>query len=312
MADENTQVDDALSPSIREAALAAMEAAGVPTAGEWDTEDEQSTDQALEDQTPQDDPASSDEAVTGDQEPENTDTPPASEDDEVPTEYFGLDLSDLPSEKRQEIIDRFKEQDSYIQSIQRAKAEEDRKNQQPPEAEVEPEMPSDDEIMEMLGYDPEDPMYDVKKEVALPMAKMVLNQTAIVQQMAEERQIAEFEAHWDSTLDALEATHGKLPISRDELIDIAIENNIFDPADAYARVYLQGRAAVSKDVEAFKAEAAKIAADKAKPKPPSTTRPRSATTEPTAPSENLTPREAAIKAAKDMGLDWKDTLSSVT
>ena len=310
MADEPTQTDEALSPSIREAALAAFEAAGVPTDGEWEL-DEQGNPilpQAQEPNEPEATPAVADEPLTGDEAP--TEVPSAEED--LPTEYFGLDLSEIPSEKRQEILDRFKEQDRYIQSIQRNKAEEERTQQQPPEAEAEPEMPSDDEIMSMLGYDPDDEMYEVKKEVALPMAKMVLQQTAIVQQMAEERQVAEFENQWNTTLDQLEATHGKLPISRDELIDIAIENNIFDPADAYARVYLQGRAAVSKDVEAFKAEALRQAQEKAKPKPPATTRPVAGETDPIQPSENLTPREAALKAMKDTGFDWKDTLSSVT
>jgi hypothetical protein len=292
--------------SIREAALAAIEKAGL-TDSNWPTDDGTGNDPEA-----QPDP----EAVAPETEPEAPETPAApvapASDDEVPTEYFGVDLSGLPAEARQTIIDAYKAQDRYIQSLQQNKGTEPAQAPQPVAApEPEAAEPSDDDIMAALGVSPDDEMYEVKKELMLPMAKQTLQMQAAMEEMVEAQQVQKFEAHWNSTLDQLEQDHGKLPVSREELLSIAVANNIFDPADAYARVYLSGRANMNAEVEKFKAQA-KAAAEEKKQRPPSTVPPRSEEVVPATKPELLDPKAAMRQAAKDLGMDLGKTLDSMS
>lgn len=303
MGDEVTTDD-----SVREAALAAMKEQGI-TAENWPTD---TGEEVIEPEVEGEEEAKPDAtAAPEEKDPETSPSPseeaPARADDDVPTEYFGVDLSDLPSEKRADIIARFKEQDRYVQSVQRKAAELEKQVATPQaEPEPEPEPLSDDAIMEWFGVSPDDEMYDVKKEMMLPIAKRQYQNELAVQQMMEEQQAKEFASHWNSTLDQLEADHGKLPISRDELIDIALENNIFDPVDAYARVHLSGRKTFAAEVEKFKTEAKEAAK-----KPPATQRPRATEATSAEPPELIDPKEAAKRAAKKLGFDWGDALSNI-
>jgi hypothetical protein len=304
-----TEAHPEAEASIREAALAAIEKAGL-TSDNWPTDD--GTGDLPEAQP--DDP----EVVAPEAEPEDPETPAApvapASDDEVPTEYFGVDLSGLPAEARQTIIDAYKAQDRYIQSLQQDKGKDPSTAQAPPPvAAPEPEAaePSDDDIMAALGVSPDDEMYEVKKELMLPMAKQTLQMQAAMEEMVEAQQVQKFEAHWNSTLDQLEQDHGKLPVSREELLSIAVANNIFDPADAYARVYLSGRANMNAEVEKFKAQA-KAAAEEKKQRPPSTVPPRSEEVVPATKPELLDPKAAMRQAAKDLGMDLGKTLDSMS
>jgi hypothetical protein len=292
--------------SIREAALAAIEKAGL-TDSNWPTDDGTGNDPEA-----QPDP----EAVAPETEPEAPETPAApvapASDDEVPTEYFGVDLSGLPAEARQTIIDAYKAQDRYIQSLQQNKGTEPAQAPQPVAApEPEAAEPSDDDIMAALGVSPDDEMYEVKKELMLPMAKQTLQMQAAMEEMVEAQQVQKFEAHWNATLDQLEQDHGKLPVSREELLSIAVANNIFDPADAYARVYLSGRSSMNAEVEKFKAQAL-AAAEEKKQRPPSTVPPRSEEVIPAVKPDLLDPKASMREAAKKLGIDLGKTLDSMS
>lgn len=308
--DDVSEMDD----SVRAAALAAMAEQGL-TEDNWPDLDEQSDAPSAEDQPEEPAPAAGDEETAEDEpEPEDDAEATAIAEEDVPTEYFGVDLSDLPPEKRQEIIDGFKERDGIIQSVQRRNAELE-KGKEGEEASEEPQALDDDALMGELGYDPDDPMYDVKKEVALPLARQLESLVGVVGQMYQERQAEQFESHWNSTLDALESEHGSLPISRDELVDIAIKEQIFDPVDAFNRVAMSGRKTVQDAAAAWRAEAEKAppkAPAKPRPKPPSTSRPNAANAAPSEPTELLDPTQAAMKAAEDAGLDWGTVLRSNT
>jgi hypothetical protein len=300
--------DEQFEATVREAALKAMADMDI-SADNWPTEETQepTAPEVPEEPEVEDSPAESDEAVQGDDDDPDEDDPeaPAGAEDDVPTEYFGLDLSELPSEKRAEIIANFEKQDRFVQSVQRRAAELEKQLQDPkPEAEEpEPEPLTDDDIMAALGVSPDDATYDLKKEMLLPLAKPLIELRQQQEAMIEAQQIAAFEEHWTSTLDELEAEHGHLPVSREELVQIAYENNIYDPVAAYAQVHLHGRKALSAEVEKFKADA-----KKSRKKPPSTTRPRSEETKPVTPPELMDPVQAAMAAAKSTGLDWAEAL----
>jgi hypothetical protein len=291
--------DPLTDDSVRAAAIKAMHDAGL-TAENWPSDEDTGTPPEVtpEDETPTPEPAPGTEAGQGD--------------DDVPTEYFGIDLSDLPSEKRLEVINRFKEQDRYVQSVQQKAAELEKRAQNPPqEAPVEEETPlTDDDIMAAFGVSPDDPMYEVKKEMILPTAKEVFTLKSEMQSFMEDQRVAQFEQYWNTTLDQLEQDHGKLPITREELLQLAVDNNIYDPMDAYARVHLSGRKTLQNEVERFKADALK-AANERKAKPPATQHPRSSETVSVEKPELLDPKAAAKAAAEKLGFDWGKTLDSM-
>jgi hypothetical protein len=173
---------------------------------------------------------------------------------------MGLDLSEVPVEKRKEIIDRFKEQDRYAnREHQRAKELEKQLESQEPDSppvqeEPEPEL-SDEDLLAALGYDKDDPMFEVKAEVALPLAKEVVKMRQALQTIVQERMLDQFEANWNSTLDSLEGRHGKLPIGRDELLEFAADNNIDDAETAYLKYMTPRKQQISDEVAKAKAEA---------------------------------------------------------
>lgn len=300
-----------MADPVRDAALAAMNEHGFDPEAEklWDEGDtsevsEADTEDEPEDDSEQPDDSEAAEEVDGtpDDEEDEDFTESDEDSEEVPTEYFGVDLSDLPPEKRQTVIDAFKERDA---EIQRAKREAASKDDDDEEDEGEYEMPSDEELMQFLGYDPEDPLYEVKAETALPIAKRMLQQEMALAEILQEREVDRFEQYWTSSIDQLEADHN-IEVDRDELLDFAIENKIPDPVDAYSRFVLRGRKTVSNEAEKARAEAAKRVRERKKAA--TTTRPRNADTKPKKPPVGLSPEEAARRAAKELGMDWGKAL----
>lgn len=163
--------------------------------------------------------------------------------DDTPLSYMGIDLSDLPPEKRQSVIDAVKEQDKFLNRVLQRNAElEKQAAEQPTQPQVEApapepvEPPTDEQLMALLGYSPEDPMYDVKSEVALPLVKKLVEVSQTVDTLQEEREVEKATQYWNETLDGLETEYGDLPCSRDELLDFAIEHAIYDPVSAYHQV----------------------------------------------------------------------------
>ena len=222
--------------------------------------------------------------------------------EDVPTEYYGLDLSDLPPEARLTVINRLKDQDKLIQQEKRKNAELAREEQQ--SAEDQPELTSDD-IMEALGYSRDDPMYDVKAEVAGPLAQRLIAMETAFSQFVQQEQLERLASHWDGTLDYMEGEYGKLPMTREEVFEYAADNGIMDPQDAYNRIAVPGRKRMSAEVEKAKAEALRnVKAGLATPRPSTGD---AGSSEPTG---NLSPREAAIMAAKQTGIDWGDALKA--
>ena len=224
----------------------------------------------------------------------------ASEGTEVPTEYFGLDLSDLSPESRQSVITRLKEQDKLIQQEKRTNAELAKAEE--PAAQDTPE-PTVDDIMEALGYDKGDPMYDVKAEVAGPLAQRLVQMEAAFSQFVQAQQLEKLADHWDGTLDYMESEYGKLPMDREEVYEYAADNGISDPRDAYNRIAVPGRKRMSAEAEKARAEALRNAK-----RGIGTPRPTTGDAGPSEPEGRLSPRESMILAAKQTGIDWGDAL----
>ena len=299
-----------MTDAVREAALAAMQEHGFdPNSEKLFTEPNAypEADEVQDDDEDFDDEDADSEAEeevdgTADVDDEGDVTDDESED--VPTEYFGVDLSDLPPDKRASVIAALKERDAEIQRVQRTAAQ----RQEADEDEGEWEMPSDEELMQHLGYDPDDPLYEVKAETALPIAKQMLQMQAALGEILQEREVDRFEGYWTSSIDQLESDHG-VEVDRDALLDYAIEHQIPDPVDAFSRYVLAGRKAVSNEAAKARAEAQRKVRERKKAA--STSRPRGTNgdTKPKKPPVGLSPEEAARLAAKELGMDWGTALN---
>lgn len=339
MADTPVPPPSTSTDSVREAFKAAMEANNVS--------DEQFSEMAsrnpILDMIPGNQPVAEEEEEEVVEEPtpsitqeesdpppdEGEEAPPAGtessvDDDSIPVKYFEVHLTvdgtaegdPLPADVRKSIIDSLKGRDREIQAAKREAAEARNAKPDPePEPEPEPAQVDDDQLMEAFGYDKDDPMYDVKKEVAAPLLRQTAQLSNAVQQLLLEQQAEKFEAYWNSTLDDLEGQYGELsPLDiesdappREQLLDWAIENEVFDPTDAYNRVMVPAKSLISKEAEKRRASAAE--ALKTKKKPAGTTRPKGGGGGEQKPTEPMSPKEAAEAAAKQLGADWATALS---
>jgi len=249
--------------------------------------------------------------------PQGTEAPPPATGDEPPNEYFGVDLSDLPAETRSTIIAELKERDKFVNKVLQENAELKKEQpapteQAPPSPPAEPEQ-TDEEILAMLGYDKNDPLFEVKSEVALPLAKALLSIEGRVEAMQQEQVVQETLDYWNSSLDELEAEYGKLPVDRDAVFAFAAENQVFDPIAAYHRISAPARkqltdaATVARQKVMEDLKARKEAAG-------GTVRPGSSvsTEEKEIQARNLreATKLAAAQAAQESGISWDDALEN--
>lgn len=238
---------------------------------------------------------------TPDEEEEEAQDPEEAQADEPPTEYMGIDLSGIDSDRRAEIIADLKENDKFIQRLIQekkdleAKVASGEKPDEPQTQEVD-EPPTDEEILTAMGLDPEDPL----AELQLPMARKLYESQVQLQEMQQVMQAQAFYDHFNTVLDQLEASEGKLPaeITRDDILDFMAENDIADPQDAYYRVAAPIKARLATSLSQEREEAKRQAKKRiSTPKVPSEP------TESKAPDKLLTPREAAMAALKEAGVD---------
>lgn len=186
---------------------------------------------------------------------------------EVPDSYFGVDLSDIPVEKRSDIVRELQERDERIRSemqrnaelAKQVEAQQPGTQQDPPQEPATPpaEM-SDEDILAAYGLSKDDPMYEVKAEILLPVAKRQLQYDAVVERITAEREAEQALAYWDEQLDGLEKEFGKVPDEvggRDTVIEYALENNIMDPTAAFHAVTAGARKALQDAVTKARQEA---------------------------------------------------------
>lgn len=224
--------------------------------------------------------------------------------EEVPTEYFGLDLSGLEPEQRAAVISELKKRDDHIGKLLRERAPEAEPTSEEPDAEPEEEL-KDEEILEALGLDPEsNPLDETAAKIAVPLVKRQIMQEKLLSQLIEAQELAEIDRMWRSSLSGLEREFGALPkeVDHDAVMAFAAEQGITNPVDAYWRIVGPGRAALTDAMKA--AEAAKRLAAK---KAATTVRPSTAAAEEDAPLKGATVREAtrevAARLLSELGLD---------
>jgi hypothetical protein len=200
--------------------------------------------------------------------------------EDVPTEYFGQDLSEFEPEVRKAIIEMVAPRDKHIQKLLRENAEkagEAAPGETPEAAPAAPAAPaevSDAEILEALGLNAEDDSPEAKAIIGL--AKFNLDLQNEVKAMASKTEVRETEVLWETQLTALEKEYGDLPVDRTEVFKRAVENGIVEPVDAYWRIMGPARQDLMAEVKKRREAATEQLAKGQKPVKPTT----SAKTEP--------------------------------
>ena len=234
---------------------------------------------------------SSEEAVAESEALEGTD---------VPTEYFGYQFPpDLTPEQRSEIFTELKKRDDTIGKLLRGKETDEAK---PPPAPPEPEVVTDEDILQALGLDPSDPFSEQTAKAVLPVVRKQLEQENVIAQLIEIQELNEIDRTWRASLGGLEKEFGALPaeVSHEDVMEYAAEHGIADPLSAYWSIAGPGRVAVET------VTSQRLAQLKAAKAASATTRPGgSAATEET-PVEGKTTRaatrEAASRILRELGL----------
>lgn len=227
-------------------------------------------------------------------------------DSDAPTEYFGVDLSELPAEKRRDIIAGFRERDDYISKLLREKSEPAVPEPMAPTPQAE-EL-TDDALLRALGLDPENDMFDQHTaKVALPLARQLLETKAAVDELMQTQSISQAERFWNTSLDSLEKQFGELPIDRIAVLEFAAENQIADPQDAYWRIMGPVRQQLMQAVQTHRETElrdAKRGAASVRPRTTGKTTPAKLE----ATSVRNAVQEAARIAAEERGLDWEQAV----
>lgn len=219
---------------------------------------------------------------------------------DVPDSYWGVDLSDIPVEKRAGVIAHFEQQDSTIRKLQERLS-----TPEEPAAPVQTEEVdevSDEDLLRAAGYDPDDYEVQQNAKFVLPGLRSQLALEDQVAQLQTQVQGREAETAWNKELDGLEATYGKLPGDRVAVLQEAVKNGYATPFETYFRLSAGPR----REVETAAAAARRDAGKREQAASP---RPRSSGTEAPAikPGTNLRDAvaEAMKGASKKTGLSWK-------
>lgn len=218
--------------------------------------------------------------------------------EDVPSEYFGIDLSGLEPKERLAIIEGFQKRDDYIGKLLREQSTEDTKGSTE-EAEELPPI-SDEDILKELGIDPEDPYQEQAAKVALPLVRAQLQQQATLAQLIEMQELAEIDRSWRTSLNGLEKEFGALPkeLDHEKVMEFAAENGIGNPADAYWRLVGPSRMALTEAMKKAEAERARAAKRSI-----STVKPRSTEAEDDAPLQGRNVKEATREVTKKLLAD---------
>jgi hypothetical protein len=228
--------------------------------------------------------------------------------EEPPDSYWGVDLTGIPVEQRQAIIDHLSQQDGTIRKLQDRLSEPLEATSSEDAADDTPEV-TDAQLLEFYGVDPED--YSVSDAMKMALIKQGRNQLALEDQVARltnVEQTRSYEAQWNRELDELEATYGNLPGSREEQLRFALREQVVTPADLYFKL----TAPVKREVEGL---AAKARREAGKREQSAGTKPRSTSAEPAPVQPGMSMRDAvkaaAMDAQKETGLSWKTAVKRV-
>ncbi|MES2156040.1 MAG: hypothetical protein V4510_12980 [bacterium] len=297
MADPATQAD------LRAALAEAVEESEFPTDEKLAEEDE--WDFSTEEVSA---PAADDGSIPGKDDEEVVEADPEAAEavqDPIPDVYFGVDLTGIPEEQARTIYESLQKQDTYIHKLQARLATEPEASSQ--EATSEPEVITDEALLQALGFDPEDWETQQLAPKILPLARTVVELEDRVDQLANIETTRAVETQWNGELNQLEETYGKLPFERVQVLKFAIEEGIASPFEAYFKLSAPAKREVESAVAAARQAAAKQAATGG-------VKPRSSANIGTSIDPKTTSLRDAVKQAmaeteKETGLKFKNIFS---
>jgi hypothetical protein len=229
--------------------------------------------------------------------------------DEVPEVYWGTDLTGIPAEKRAELIAHFEQQDSTIKKLQgkvSALSQRDESSEDTPDTPAaDEEEVTDEALLRAAGLDPEAFETQQAAPIVLPILRRTLALEDKVDSVLERSQATETERAWNSALDELEASYGKLGFDRVDVLKYAVAEKVGSPYEVYFKL----SAPIKREID----QAASIARREALKKEASGgVKPRSnAAGEPVIP-KGTSLRDAvklAAKAAeKETKLSWREAV----
>lgn len=286
---------------------------------EWTPEQEQSDeqDQDLEGE----DEDTEDDSVEDDSEDTEVDSDESEDDegDDIPDKYFGVDLSGLPEDAKRGVYDSLRNKDKYTNRLSQEKSGLEKEvaelrefiqsqfQGEPENDGGEFQMPSDDEITEYLtkeyGLDKDDPFYEIQVKSALPGVKAALQSNHRADQMQQQLELQQYASHYMGTIDRLERKHGDLPISREDFMAWAAENDLGDPTEAFT-TFQKAAKGIFEDETSSTRKAKEAARRELKKKSASTKRKSSAGQRPSKP-ERPTLDDALAFAVKETGYNFE-------
>jgi hypothetical protein len=219
--------------------------------------------------------------------------------------YWGTDLTGIPVERKAAIIRHLSQQDGTIRKLQAKLAE---PMEPAPVDDTPPEEVTDEQLLTVLGLDPEDFMDEKARGAMVALARNQLALEDQVTQLTAGEQTRAAQTAWNAQLDELESTYGKLPGTREEVLRYAIREGAVTPADLYFKL----TAPVKREVESVAAAARREAAKRVES---GGLKPRSSSAAPAAVKPGMNMRDAvkaaAMEAQKETGLSWKQAVRRV-
>jgi len=219
--------------------------------------------------------------------------------------YWGTDLTGIPVERKAALIRHLSQQDGTIRQLQ-AKLAEPLEAPAPTDDVV--EEATDEQLLAVLGLDPE----SVEGQERVALVTLARNQLALedqVSQLTAGEKTRAAQTAWNGQLDELEATYGKLPGTREEVLRYAIREQAVTPADLYFKLTAPIKQEVGNVAAAARREAAK------RVESGGTLRPRSSSAEAPGVTKGMSMRDAvkaaAMEAQKETGLSWKQAVKRV-
>jgi hypothetical protein len=243
-----------------------------------DTEDDEGTVEGTEateteDETGAENEQDSTEEATGEESEGEAEASADVTEDDVPTVYFGEDLSAFDAKTRAAIIEIVKPRDQHIQTLLREKATEAKAEDAGDEAAPKDEAPAattDEELLAELGLsdvsDPDDPT----TKALLTVTRFALGLKDEVTELRTKGELSDTKTYWETSLASLEKQYGVLPASHEEVMREAAKAGVAEPMAAYWLIMGPGRQQLMAEVTKRRDEAAKQLKGKQKPTKPRT------------------------------------------
>ncbi len=296
------------APGLKEAIAEALDQSKYPTDEVQDDDGWDSFSEA-EPAAPAAAPTSPAEAATGESQPAQPTPGDASETSEssateVPETYWGVDLTGIPAERRAEVIAHFEQQDSTIQKLQARLSQAVQPGPPDNTPPAQPEELTDEALVKALGLDPET-MDPSALTPIVTLARSVVELEDRLEGMSTREQAREAETQWNAAMDELETSYGKLPGTRLEQLQYAIDEQVSSPYELYFRLTAPIRQEVS--TAAAEARRAALKREQSAGVPPT-----SRGAEPAPFEKGISLRDAVAKAAKqaetETKLKWRDAV----